>query len=270
MERPNVLKLRKAVSLESLGPDFRQGLETAAQINAEAVEINARTGLSLDDMSRTGIRQIRKWMDDCRLSVAAISYPTRRGLDDPHEIDRRIAGLHAAMKFANDLGCRTVSSQGQRLPAESAPDRRELLRTILHDLARYSLKSGAWLAIHTGVSSAAELAAVLAGVPQGGVGVDFDPASLLLNGHDPVAALDLLGPYVMHFRARDAVRDRSLPGEGMEVQLGRGSVDFPALLAKLEEFGYLGHVTVQRQVLPGGQSIRDCAAAIEYLENLFR
>jgi sugar phosphate isomerase/epimerase len=60
-----------------------------------------------------------------------------------------------------------------------------------------------------------------------------------------------------------------LPGNGTEVQLGRGSVDMPALLAKLEEHAFNGFVTVQRQA-ELGDSAKDCALAMEYLDNLFR
>lgn len=265
-----MLKLRKSVALESLGPDFRQSLETAATIGAEAVEINARTQVGLEEISRTAIRQIRKWLADYRLTVAVVSFPTRRGLHDPEGIDRRISGLQRAMKFANDLGCRIVSSQGMRLPDEDDGDRLEQLRTVLEDLSRFSLKSGAGLALRTGASDGTRLAGLLTQLPDHAVGIDFDPAGLLLHGHDPVPAMKLLSSSVVHFRARDAVRDRSLPGEGAEVALGRGSVDFPALLAGLEERGYGGYVTVQRQVLPGGQAVADCSRAMEYLDNLFR
>ncbi|MFO0264304.1 MAG: TIM barrel protein, partial [Planctomycetota bacterium] len=99
-----MLELKKAVSLESLRLPFRAALEAAAGIGAQAVEINARTMLRPQELSRTGVRQIRKWLDDFRLKVAAISYPTRRSLGDPNDLDRRLDGIRAAMGMANDLG----------------------------------------------------------------------------------------------------------------------------------------------------------------------
>ncbi len=35
-------------------------------------------------------------------------------------------------------------------------------------------------------------------------------------------------------------------GRGLDVPLGRGSVDYPALLGSLEERGYRGYFTIQR------------------------
>jgi len=177
-------------------------------------------------------------------------------------------GIRGAMKLANDLGCRVVCSQGQRLPDASDSERRQTLVSVLHDLSKHSLKAGAWLALRTRASSGVELAGLLAELPDGAVGIDFDPAGQLLYGHDPAETMNLLATSVMHFRARDAIRDRDMPGGGTEVQLGRGSVDMPALLGGLEEHSYTGFVTVERHD-DRGHSAKQCAQAMEYLDNLF-
>jgi len=71
---------------------------------------------------------------------------------------------------------------------------------------------------------------------------------------------------VMHFRARDAVHDLS-QGRGLEVQLGRGSVDLPALLGILEEQNYTGYFTIERDEQV--DVIVQCQQAIQYLDNMF-
>ena len=70
----------------------------------------------------------------------------------------------------------------------------------------------------------------------------------------------------MNFRARDGVRDLSL-GRGLEVQLGRGSVDLPGLLGLLEENRYQGYITIERD--SESEPVVQCAQSIEYLDNLF-
>ncbi len=52
----------------------------------------------------------------------------------------------------------------------------------------------------------------------------------------------------------------------MEVALGRGSVDFPALIAALEEHGYRGRFAIQR--LQGDDPMTEIALAVEYLQSL--
>jgi sugar phosphate isomerase/epimerase len=266
-----MLQLRKSVALRCLGGSLRQSIDSAARIGAAAVEINARTDLKLEEVSQTGLRQLRKWLADARLQVAIVSFPTRRGLDEAEGLDQRVDGIRRAMALAAGLGCRLVSSLGQPLPLADQTERTNLLVSVLHDLARHSLKAGAWLACRTGNSSADELVALLDQLPAGSVSVDFDPASLLVGGHDPVAAMKALGSRVAHFRARDAVRDRSLPGGGGEVQLGRGSVDFTTLLGGLEEHTYTGFITVERQLSDDpAKTLRDCSQGLEFLDNLFQ
>lgn len=265
-----MLQLRKSVALRCLGGNLRQGLETAARIGASAVELNARTDLRLEDVSQTGLRQLRKWLADGKLQVAIVSFPTRRGLDEADGLDQRVDGIRRAMALAAGLGCRLVSTMGQPLPAEDQPERQNLLVSVLHDLARHSLKAGAWLACRTGSSSTADLNQLLEQLPDGALMVDLDPASLLIAGHDPALAVKAHGTRIAHFRARDGVRDRSFPGGGAEVQLGRGSVDFPALLAGLEEHSYPGFITVGRQLHDDPEkTLRDCIQGLGFLDHLF-
>lgn len=260
-----MLELKRGISLESLRLPFRPALEAAAQLGAQAVEINARTMLRPQDLSRTGVRQVRKWLDDFRLKVAAVSYPTRRSLGDPNDLERRLDGVRAAMAMAHELGCPVVSNQLGRIPEDE--DLRGTLVAALSDLAAYSLKAGAWLAIRTGADDGTRLEELLKQLPHEAVGVDFDPAELLLHGHSPVETMRAVAARVSHFRARDGVRDLAL-GRGVEVQLGRGSVDFPQLLALLEEQAYQGYLTVERRE-SSGNALLECGQALEYLGNLF-
>ena len=262
-----MLQLRKSVSLESLKLPFRQALAAAAEIGAEAVEINARTMLRPQELSRTGVRQIRKWLGDYSLDIAAVSFPTRRGLHVLQDLDKRLDGLKGAMTMANELGCRIVSNQIGKIPDESETESHGTMVAALTDLAAHSLKAGAWLAIRTGPDDGLRTSALLQRLPDGAIGVDFDPAELMLYGHSPSETLKPLSAMVSHFRARDAVRDLSL-GRGVEVQLGRGSIDLPALLAQLEEHQYRGFITVERRDTEGNPKL-ECAQAIEYLTNLF-
>ncbi len=103
-------------------------------------------------------------------------------------------------------------------------------------------------------------------LPPHSLGVDFDPADFVINGFSPNDAVKILGEHVLNFRARDAVTDLSV-GRGVEVQMGRGSVDWASLLGTLEEKNFTGYLTVERNA--EDDSVLQCAQAIEYLSNLF-
>ena len=95
--------------------------------------------------------------------------------------------------------------------------------------------------------------------------VNFDPGNLIINGYSPLEAAGVLGPHIVHVHAKDAVRDLA-QGRGLEVPLGRGSVDFPALLAVLEEHHYRGYLTIERE--QSRQPEEEIGLAVQYLRNI--
>ena len=97
--------------------------------------------------------------------------------------------------------------------------------------------------------------------------LDFDPGDFIINGFSATEAMQLLGPHIRSFRARDAVQDLSL-GRCVEVGLGQGSVDWPTLLGTLEEHHYSGFLTVEKE--GGDNSIEAVGQAMDYLTQLFR
>ncbi|MCG8585263.1 MAG: sugar phosphate isomerase/epimerase, partial [Pirellulales bacterium] len=71
--------------------------------------------------------------------------------------------------------------------------------------------------------------------------------------------------HIQHVYANDAVRDLA-QGRGVEVQLGRGTVDYPEVLGALEERGYKGYFTVVRH--DAADPATEVGQAIEYLRNI--
>ena len=100
---------------------------------------------------------------------------------------------------------------------------------------------------------------------QGRLGVDFDPGLLIVNGFSAEQALEVLTPHVLHVRAHDGVRDLA-QGRGIEVPLGQGSVDFPAMLARLEQANYRGTITVERR--EAADPVTEIGNAVAYLRQL--
>ena len=261
-----MLQLKKGIKLESLRMPFKQALTTAAEIGAEAVEINARTELKPNELSRTGVRHLRKMLSDLNLKVAAIHFPTRRGYDDTDNLDRRVEATKSAFEMAYNLGCNVVTNRIGEIPQDVSNERWLTMVQVLTDLGNASQKAGAWLAAQTGFDEAENLKGLFEAIPSMSIGIDFDPAQMIINRLDVLAGMQHLAEYVIHFRARDAVHDLSL-GRGLEVELGRGSVDLPALLGLLEEKNYTGYFTVERDA--ESEPVLHCANAIEYLTRLF-
>jgi sugar phosphate isomerase/epimerase len=257
--------VKVAVQLASLRLPLRQGLVAAARMGAGAVEIDARGEIRPQDLAGTALRELRRLLDDHNLRVSAVGFHTRRGYDVPEELERRVSATKAAMKMAADLRAAVVVNQVGTVPAEPSGRAWDTLVAALADLGRYGQHVGATLAAQTGSESGADLAGLIAALPEGGLGVDLNPGNLVVNGFSPLEAVESLGPHILHVHATDGVRDLAR-GRGLEVPLGRGTADFPALLGALEDHQYRGYFTIAR---------RDCenpefeiAEAVKYLQNL--
>lgn len=258
-------QLRVGIQLSSLRLPFKQALLTAARLGADAVEIDARYQLKPSEFTRTGIRQIRKTLDDHNVRVCAIGFPTRRGYDNVNELDQRVQATKEAMQFAYDLGSSIVVNQIGRVPeAEDGPAWQTLLE-VLTDLGAYGQRVGAFLAAETGTEAGSDLARLINALPPGSLPVCFDPGNLIINGFSAHDGIDALGMHVVHVHAKDAVRDLA-QGRGLETPLGRGSVDFPELIGVLEEHNYRGCFTVERQ--HAEDPVTEIGQAVQYLRNL--
>ncbi len=262
-----MLKLKTAIQLASLQQPFKKALHTAARLGAKGVEIDARHELRPAELTQTGIRHIRKLLDDLNLRVAAVTFPTRRGYDIKQDLQPRIEGTQASMRMAYQLGARCVVNHiGEIDTAESDATSRELLRQSLVELARFGDREGAHLAALTGGASPEQVRALVEELPEASLQLALDPGELASLGIKPEQMITGSGCPVRHVYITDGVTDPAR-GRGMEVPVGRGVVDFPTLLGTLEEQGYDGYLCVRRDHTP--HAPQEIAHALEYLQALF-
>ncbi|MBI2826339.1 MAG: sugar phosphate isomerase/epimerase [Planctomycetia bacterium] len=259
-----MLPLPIAIQLHSLRLPFKKALPVAAQLGVAAVEIDAREHVRPGDLSDTGRRQLRKMLADLNLRVAAVAFPTRRGYNVATELDLRISATKEAMKLAHALGANVVVNQVGRVPATDSPEW-GTMREALADLGAYGNHVGATLAAETGSEKGEDLARLVEALPEGALGVTFNPGNLIVNGFSAMDAVRALGRYVRYVHARDAVRDLAR-GRGEEVPLGRGVADFPALLAALEDHGYRGYLCVERE--RAENPVYEIGHAVQFLKSL--
>lgn len=258
-------ELKIAVHLPSLRQSLPQALHTAAALGARGVEIDARNQLRPEELTQTAARQIRKMLDDRNLRTSAVSFLTRRGYNVEQELDRRVAATQAALRMAFALGCSTVVNHVGEIPSDPESPSFKLLVEVLTDLGRFGQRVGAMLAARTGGDDPADVLRLLNALPEGTLGLDLDPGSLAAHGYSHEPLIQVGTSWVLSVRARDGVPDRGL-GRGADVPLGQGIVDFPGFLGSLEERGYRGYFTVQREQAHDPQAA--LARDIAYLRSL--
>jgi sugar phosphate isomerase/epimerase len=260
-----MLQMKIGIQLSSLRLPFKKALATAARLGADAVEIDARGEIKPADLTRSAARQVRKMLDDLNLRVCAVSFRTRHGYNVAENLEARVEATKDAMRMAYDLGASVVINQVGRIPSEPQGPAWELLVQSLADIGRHGQHVGALLAAETGSESGADLARLIAALPPGSLGVNFDPGNLVVNNFSVNEAVDALAEHVLHVHAKDGVRDLA-QGRGVEVPLGRGSVDFAQLLGVLEEHQYRGYFTIERE--NADDPVFEIGQAVSYLKSL--
>jgi sugar phosphate isomerase/epimerase len=147
--------------------------------------------------------------------------------DDLWSENRRRFELAAKVAAAHDL--RLVTFHAGFLPEDRSDAGRDAMLDRLRFIADYFASANIEVALETGQETARTLLDALEDLDCPNVGVNFDPANMILYGRgDPVAALRTLSRYVMQIHIKDAL-PTSQPGTwGREMPVGRGAVDWPA------------------------------------------
>ncbi len=152
--------------------------------------------------------------------------------------------------FARLLGCDVVALHLGFIPHDTSdPSYGEIL-DVTRDVCDHAKKNGQNLHLETGQESADGLLQFIRDVDRDNLFVNFDPANMILYGTgEPIEALKKVGKYVRSVHCKDA-KWAANPGEewGQEVPLGEGQVGIEDYLRTLDELGYTGPLTIEREI----------------------
>ena len=194
------------------------------------------------------------------------------GLVPPATRAERIARTKAVSDVAAKLGIDSVACHIGFLPHDTQAPLYAEMRDVALELCHYCHKNGQFFTLETGQETPKVLLQFLEDVHHPNLKINFDPANMILYGTgEPVEALNVLGKYVASVHCKDGdwplmEHPESL---GEERPLGKGSVDFPAFIAKLKEIGYRGILSVEREGnLSKEQRTNEIRVAIRFLKGM--
>jgi L-ribulose-5-phosphate 3-epimerase len=189
------------------------------------------------------------------------------GLVPDHTWEKNWSNIQVSVDLAKRLGLKLVTFHAGFLPhKESDPAFRKLYDRIAR-VADLFAASGIDLGFETGQETAVTLRAFLEKLNRPNVGVNFDPANMILyDKGDPIQALRVLGPWLKQCHLKDAVKTK-VPGTwGEEVPVGTGQVDWQAFFRTLRELRFDGHLAIEREA--GAQRVADIRTARRYVESI--
>jgi sugar phosphate isomerase/epimerase len=183
----------------------------------------------------------------------------------------RLQELKEIADFANLLGVDVVGVHIGFVPHDAQSQQYAEIVAVAANACDHLAANGQSLHLETGQEPADVLRQFLADVDRDNLRVNFDPANMILYGvGEPIDALRTLGDAVRSIHCKDAKwSDR--PGEtwGQEVPIGQGDVDFVRYLRTLDEIGYEGPLTIEREIPQEPERQKaEIAAAVEVLEGI--
>jgi L-ribulose-5-phosphate 3-epimerase len=284
------MNMKIGIIVESLRLPLFEGLEKAAELGADGVQIYAVSGDShnLLEYSDTQLKELKSCCNNNNLVVTAICGDLGgHGFRQPQGNAERIALSKQIIDIGLKLGTKIMTTHIGVVPVDLNDPMYEEMAISLREVGEYAARFDACLAIETGPESPEALKIFIENaVGSSGITVNMDPANLVMvQNADPAAAVLTLKDHIVHTHAKDGIHYRFCDparvygafAEGgfeqlvaetgelfAETPLGEGQVNWDSYLKTLHEIGYDGFLTIEREV--GDNPIKDISSAINFLK----
>lgn len=272
------------VLLESFRCDWHEALKKAVELGLSGVQVYATRGEFAPEVMTKEKR--RAFLDEVKsygLTISALCGDLGKGFGNSELNPGLVEQSKRIVELAKDLETDIVTTHIGVVPEDPAHPRYAVMQAACRELAEFADSMQAHFAVETGPERAVTLKNFLDSLGSKGVSVNLDPANfVMVTGDDPAKAVYTLKDYIVHTHAKDGrklldrdpeiiyhmIEDVIQEGQAFEeLPLGRGSVDFGEYLKALEDIGYTGYLTIEREV--GENPAADIALAADYLRSFF-
>ena len=270
------------VMLHSFRCETKDAIEKAAKIGAQGIQLLATYGKhSPEELVGDKRKELMDMMKSNGLCFSALCGDFGVGFFNPETNPEMIEKSKRVLDLAKELETNIVTTHIGVVPEDKNTERYKIMQEACFELSRYADSLDAHFAIETGPEIAVTLKMFLDDLGSKGVAVNYDPANfVMVTGDDPVKGVYTLKDYIVHTHAKDGVRlkdsspeeiykyideEKHSGREYLELPLGQGKVDFDNYLKALEEVGYRGYLTIEREV--GANPADDISLAADFLRN---
>ncbi len=181
--------------------------------------------------------------------------------------EQNLAIAKRAADTAKAFGLSIVSLHAGFIPHDPADVVAIKLRDRMIEISDYYDSKGLKISLETGQETAEDLIVFLKAIDRENVGVNFDPANMILYAKgDPIESMVKLMPYVHQVHIKDANVTNEPGTWGTEEAAGAGQVDWQAFIDVLNENAYDGDMVIEREA--GDNRIGDIKKAVRYITPL--
>ena len=189
------------------------------------------------------------------------------GIASDAKWDQNVKNISASAAIAKKMGLKLVTFHAGFLPPDGSHPTFAKMCQRLDVVADVFMVQNILLGLETGQETAPELAALLHKLNHPNIGVNFDPANMLMyDKGDPVKALHTLAPWIRQVHIKDAKRTK-VPGTwGEEVPVGKGEVDWRGFFTTFKHVVFNVNLVIEREY--GTSRVVDIRTAREVMERV--
>lgn len=262
----------------SISGGLGAGLEAVQELGVSTVQLHAPSA-DFRTPERSGEIKAQFTEAGVAITVVFVGFP-----DDDYtttEIVKQTVGLVPAKRrekrlqetleiadFAHRLGVGAIGMHLGFVPPDPKDPEFAAVVEVTRQVCDHCRQNGQYFHLESGQETADELLTFMQAVDRENLAVNFDPANMILyRSGEPLEALEKVGAYVRSVHCKDATWERKPEQPWYEdAPLGTGDVDIGAFLQKLNELGYAGPLTIEREYSP--DQAGDIEAALRLLEKL--
>lgn len=268
------------VIIDSFRTDVETALKKASGMGVQGIQVYSTRGeMAPENLVGEKRKEFLNLVKGHGLQISALCGDLGEGFGNPERNKVNIERSKRILELAKELETNIVTTHIGVVPTNVNHDRYKIMQEACFELSQYADQLQAHFAIETGPETADVLKQFLDGLGSKGVAVNLDPANLVMvTADDPVKAVYTLRDYIVHTHAKDGKRllvrdpeviygiieDEIQAGQAfIELPLGEGGVDFTNYLRALDDIGYKGYLTIEREV--GENPEKDIQLAVEFL-----
>ena len=270
------------VLLDSFRTDIKSALKKAEEVGVQGIQVYATYGeLSPENLTGSKKKEFLDMVKSHGLTISALCGDLGQGFGNNEKNPDLIERSKRILDLAKELETNIVTTHIGVIPNNSNHERYKIMQNACSQLCKYADDVKAQFAIETGPEIAVTLKSFLDELNSKGVAVNLDPANfVMVTGDDPVQAVYTLKDYIVHTHAKDGRRllvkdpeivygliEEEIKGAQsfIELPLGQGDVDFKNYIKALDDIGYHGFLTIEREV--GNNPEADIKMAVDFLKN---
>ncbi|MBR5543004.1 MAG: sugar phosphate isomerase/epimerase [Oscillospiraceae bacterium] len=263
--------------LESLVEEGKAGVDRLLDLGIECVQLNGWDPTMYTQEVADKVKKLLKGKIEVSSFWCGWSGPQQwNPVDGPCTLGLvpeayraiRLEELKRGADFTRMLGAHDMATHVGFVPEQPVYSGYRELVSAVRELAAYCKEREVYFNFETGQETPVTLLRVFQDVGADNLGVNLDPANLILYGRgNPIDALGIYGARIRGVHIKDGDYTTDPYRNGKERVVGEGSVNYPVFLPKLLEGGYKGDLYIEREI-SGEQQMIDIRKTIAYIKEL--